>query len=279
MQVLNRIQVIENLKDLPSLPAIVMELLSSLDSEDLDVATLAKKVTQDLALTAKTIRFANSSYYSTLVKVTTIQQAITLMGLSQVKQIVLSAALSGCFPENNCKGFDHKAFWRHSNAVAFASKLIARRLKFNEDVAYIGGLLHDLGILALVTLYPRQYEEVIQYRKTTLATQKEAEQFVLGIDHTQVGEALASEWNFSDVMKNAISGHHEPDQTGLGFLPSIVHVADGIAHMLGVSTIPDTQTITLNVVSWKNLNLDQSSVDTLIEEATIKFKKLDQFDL
>jgi putative nucleotidyltransferase with HDIG domain len=272
-------QVTDNLKDLPTLPAVVMELLNNLDQEDADISVLAKKVTQDLALTAKTLRYANSPFYSTLIKVSTIQQAIALMGVETVKQMVLSAALSGCFPENNCKGFDHKAFWRHSNAVAYVSKLIARRMNFNEDVAFTSGLLHDIGLLALVTLYPKEFEEVIAYRKTGLSTQFEAERKILGIDHAAVGEALAIEWNFSDVMKNAISGHHQPEQPGLGFLPSIIHVADGIAHMLGTNAAPATQTISVSVVSWNSLNLDQASLDTLIEEASIKLKKLDQFDL
>jgi putative nucleotidyltransferase with HDIG domain len=272
-------QVTDNLKDLPTLPAVVMELLNNLDQEDADISVLAKKVTQDLALTAKTLRYANSPFYSTLIKVTTIQQAIALMGVETVKQMVLSAALSGCFPENNCKGFDHKAFWRHSNAVAFVSKLIARRMNFNEDVAFTSGLLHDIGLLALVTLFPKEFEEVIAYRKTGLSTQFEAERKILGIDHAAVGEALAVEWNFSDVMKHAISGHHQPDQPGLGFLPSIIHVADGIAHMLGVNAAPTTQTISVSVISWNSLNLDQASLDTLIEEASIKLKKLEQIDL
>lgn len=272
-------QVTENLKDLPTLPAVVMELLNSLDQDDADISLLAKKVTQDLALTAKTLRYANSPFYSTLIKVTTIQQAISLLGMATVKQMVLSAALSGCFPENNCQGFDHKAFWRHSNAVAFVSKLIARRMKFNEDVAFTAGLLHDIGLLALVSLFPKQFEEVIAYRKTGLATQFEAERKILGIDHAAVGEALAVEWNFSDVMKHAIGGHHEPDRPGVGFLASIIHVADGITHMLNRNDVPATQTISVSVVSWNSLNLDQASLDTLIEEANIKLKKIDQFDL
>ncbi len=271
--------VTDNLKDLPTLPAVVMELLNNLDQEDTDISVLAKKVTQDLALTAKTLRYANSPFYSTLIKVTTIQQAISLMGMETVKQMVLSAALSGCFPENNCKGFDHKAFWRHSNAVAYVSKLIARRMNFNEDVAFTSGLLHDIGLLALVTLFPKEFEEVLAYRQTGLATQFEAERRILGIDHAAVGEALAIEWNFSDVMRNAIAGHHNPDQPGLGFLPSIIHVADGIAHMLNANTTPATQTISVSVISWNSLHLDQASLDTLIEEASIKLKKLDQFDL
>lgn len=272
-------QVTGNLKDLPTLPAIVMELLNNLDAEESNIAVVAQKVTQDPALTAKTLRYANSPFYSTPIKVTTIQQAIALMGIETVRQMVLSAALSGCFPENNCKGFDHRAFWRHSNAVAYTAKLIARRVGMNEDIAFTTGLLHDLGTLALVSLYPDHFAEVIKHRCDTLVTQFEAERSILGIDHASVGAALADEWHFSDIMKEAIGGHHHPDQADIGYLAAVIHVADGIAHMLGVSSIQVTEVISVSLVSWNSLKLDKASLETLIEEATIKFKKLDQFDL
>lgn len=272
-------QVTSNLKDLPSLPAVVMELLNHIDSEDANMNLIAQKVTQDPALTAKTLRYANSPFYSTPIKVTTIQQAIALMGMETVRQMVLSAALSGCFPENNCKGFDHKAFWRHSNAVAYTAKLIARRVGMNEDIAFTAGLLHDLGTLALVSIYPDLFNQVIQHRQNTLVTQLEAERHIMGIDHATVGAALANEWHFSNIIKEAIGGHHQPDQADIGYLAAVIHVADGIAHMLGVSTIKVTEVISVSLVSWNSLKLDKASLETLIEEATIKFKKLDQFDL
>jgi len=80
-------------------------------------------------------------------------------------------------------------------------------------------------------------------------------------------------------MKNAIAGHHHPDRPGIGFLASVVHVADGISHMLSRNAGAQDQTISVSVVSWNGLNLDQASLDTLIEEATLRFKKLDQVEL
>ncbi len=272
-------QITENVKNLPTLPAIVMELLNEIDNEALDTHLLAQKVSNDLALTATTLRYANSAYYSTLIKVTTIQQAISLMGLATVKKIITMAALAGCFPENNCRGFSHKAFWRHSNAVAIAAKLIARRLNFNVDIAFTAGLLHDLGSLVLVTQYPEQYASAIDYRKVQHVSQLEAERKILGIDHAAVGEALATEWNFSDIMKNAIAGHHQPEKPGLGFLATIIHVADGMAHVLDVTTDKGQETIEVSALSWTSLNLDQAAMDQLLEELAEQLEKLDEDDM
>ncbi|MFZ6680598.1 HDOD domain-containing protein [Undibacterium sp. Tian12W] len=269
-------QIIDSVKDLTTLPAIVMELLNNIDDEELNMHELAQKVSHDMALTAKTLRYANSPYYSTMVKVTTVQQAISLLGLSTVRQIVITAALTGCFPENNCRGFSHKDFWRHSNAVAIAARILARRLKLNADVAFTAGLLHDIGALVLATCYTGAYENVLAQRQELQTTQYETEKQLLGIDHALVGETLAVQWNFSEVMIKAISGHHHPEKPGLGFLATIVHVADGIAHALGVTTTPDLAPPEITGQSWESLGLDQALLDEVLAEAAIEFEKLQE---
>ncbi|MFZ6742155.1 HDOD domain-containing protein [Undibacterium sp. JH2W] len=269
-------QIIDSVQDLPTLPAIVMELLNNIDNEELDMYELAQKVSHDMALTAKTLRYANSPYYATMIKVTTVQQAISLLGLSTVRQIIMTAALTGCFPENNCRGFNHKDFWRHSNAVAIAARILARRLKFNVDVAFTAGLLHDIGALVLATCYSEAYERVLTQRQEQQSSQYETEKQILGIDHTVVGETLATQWNFSEVMIKAIAGHHHPEKPGLGFLATIIHVADGIAHALGVTTTPDLAPPEITGQSWESLGLDQALFDEVLAEAAIEFEKLQE---
>jgi putative nucleotidyltransferase with HDIG domain len=269
-------QIIDSVKDLPTLPAIVMELLNNIDNEELNMHDLAQKVSHDMALTAKTLRYANSPYYSTMIKVTTVQQAISLLGLSTVRQIVITAALTGCFPENNCRGFNHKDFWRHSNAVAIAARILARRLKLNPDVAFTAGLLHDIGALVLATCHTGAYEMVLEQRQELQTTQYETEKQLLGIDHALVGETLATQWNFSEVMIKAIAGHHHPEKPGLGFLATIVHVADGIAHALGVTTTPDLAPPEITGQSWESLGLDQTLLDEVLAEAAVEFEKLQE---
>jgi putative nucleotidyltransferase with HDIG domain len=276
MNTISLVQIIDSVKDLPTLPAIVMELLNNIDNEELNMHDLAQKVSHDMALTAKTLRYANSPYYSTMIKVTTVQQAISLLGLSTVRQIVITAALTGCFPENNCKGFNHKDFWRHSNAVAIAARILARRLKLNPDVAFTAGLLHDIGALVLATCYTGAYEKVLEQRQELQTTQYETEKQLLGIDHALVGETLATQWNFSEVMIKAIAGHHHPEKPGLGFLATIVHVADGIAHALGVTTTPDLAPPEITGQSWESLGLDQTLLDEVLAEAAVEFEKLQE---
>lgn len=275
MNSISLVQITDSVKDLPTLPAIVMELLNNIDKEELNVHELALKVSHDLALTAKTLRYANSAYYSTMIKVTTIQQAISLLGLSTVRQIIMAAALTGCFPENNCRGFNHKDFWRHSNAVAIIANILAKHLKFNADVAFTAGLLHDIGTLVLVTSHAAHFEQALSYKQEHQCTQFEAERKVLGLDHALVGETLAAHWNFSDMMIKAIGGHHQPEVPGLGFLATIVHVADGIAHALQVTSTLDHNPPEITALSWESLGLTPESLAKVEAEAQAELEKLD----
>lgn len=266
--------VVKNLDDLPSLPAVVMELLNSIDQEEVDIAVLAKKVSHDQALTAKTLRLANSSLFGLQVKVTTIQQAITFLGFQSTRNLITAAAVTGCFADKLCPGFDHRSFWRHSIATAACAKVLARHVRFNQDYAFTAGLLHDIGRLVLVSSFPELYAQVIAYQKEHDTYALEAERAVIGIDHVEAGLALAEHWNFSDTMRLAIAGHHEPEKPGAGFLATIIHVADAVVHALDLVQKPDSMVPPVSTVAWQALNLSEDACLHLFRETELQYEEI-----
>jgi putative nucleotidyltransferase with HDIG domain len=266
--------VVGSLHDLPSLPAVVMELLNSIDQDDVDMTVLAKKLSHDQALTAKTLCLANSSLFGLQVKVTTIQQAMTFLGFQAMRNLITAAAVTGAFSTGQCAGFNDKAFWRHSIATAVCAKVLARHLRFNQDYAFTGGLLHDIGRLVLVAGFSQQYAAAIAYRKAHDCSVLEAERSVLGIDHVQAGAALAEHWNFSETMRLGITGHHQPDAPGAGFLAAIVHVADAITHALDLAGDDDDQVPPIAPVAWNAMGLDQSSYLHVFRETELQFEEI-----
>ncbi len=266
--------VVRTLDDLPSLPAVVMELLNSIDQDDIDISVLAKKVSHDQALTAKTLRLANSSLYGLQVKVTTIQQAITFLGFQTTRNLITAAAVTGCFAEGHCPGFDHKAFWRHSIATAACAKVLARQMRFNQDYAFTAGLLHDIGRLVLVSCFPEQYAHTIAFRAERDCYLLEAERAVLGVDHVEAGLALAEHWNFSDTMRLAIGGHHDPEAPGAGFLAAIIHVADAIVHALDLAQVKDDLVPPVSTVAWTALGLDEQVYLQLFRETELQYEEI-----
>jgi putative nucleotidyltransferase with HDIG domain len=264
----------KNLEDLPSLPAVVMELLSSIDQQDVDISVLAKKVSHDQALTAKTLRLANSSLYGLQVKVTTIQQAITFLGFQTTRNLITAAAVTGCFADGQCPGFDDKAFWRHSIATAACAKVLARRMRFNQDYAFTAGLLHDIGRLVLVTSYPALYQQVLAYRATEDCAVLEAERAILGVDHVVAGVALAEHWNFSDTMKMAIQQHHDPEAPGAGFLATIIHVANAIVHALDLAREENDLVPAVSSAAWTALGLNEEAYLHVFRETELQFEEI-----
>lgn len=265
--------IVARLQDLPSLPAVVMELLTSIDPEDVDISVLAKKVSHDQALTAKTLRLANSSFYGLQCKVRTIEQAIAVLGFDSVRALVTSAGIIGNFSGGD-GGFDFGAFWRHAVGTAVCAKRLARIAKCNQEFAFVSGLLHDIGRLVLVTTYPQRYSEALAWRSEHDCEMIEAERAVLGVDHVAAGVALAEHWNFSDTMRLAIAWHHEPQQAGAGFLATIIHVANAIAHALDLARDEDDLVPQVSAVAWTALGLSEEAYLHVFRETELQFEEI-----
>ena len=276
MQAITADEIVRQLHNLPTLSSVVVELLSCVDQEDIDIGTLAKKISHDQALTAKTLRFANSSFFGSQSKVTTVHQAISLLGMQSVRHLITASALAGHFPDGDCPGFDPRAFWRHSIATAVCCKVLAMHLHLNQEYAFTAGLLHDIGRLVLVSRFPQQYAAAIAYRAALDCTLLEAERAVLTTDHVVVGHALAAQWNFSEVIQNAISGHHEPEAYGSGSIASIVHVANSIVHALDLNGVEDDLVPPLSQAAWDSLGLQESDYALIFRETELQFESVSQ---
>lgn len=269
-------EVIGKVRDLPSLPVIVMELLDTIGREDIDIKTLAAKVSHDQALTAKTLRLANSSFYGLPRKVTTIAQAISVLGFQSVRTLITAAAVTGSFAANQRSTFNFHAFWRHSLAAAVAARSLARHAHVNEEYAFMAGLLHDIGRLVLVTCYPDQFDLTLTWRDEHDSYILAAELEVLGVDHTMVGGALAEHWKFPAVIQKAVANHHNPDMQDIGSLATIVHVADVFAHALDLSADPNDLVPPLSDAAWNSLGLSQALVMEILEDTQAQFEEASQ---
>jgi putative nucleotidyltransferase with HDIG domain len=152
--------------------------------------------------------------------------------------------------------------------------VLARQMRFNQDYAFTAGLLHDIGRLVLVSCFPNQYSVTIAYREEHDCYLLEAERKVLGVDHVDAGMALAEHWNFSDTMRLAIGGHHDPEAPGAGFLASIIHVADAIVHALDLAQMPDDLVPPVSTVAWNALGLDEEIYLQLFRETELQYDEI-----
>jgi len=248
-------EVMEGIAHLPSLPAVVHQLLATIENEQADVADLAKKIGQDQALVAKVLRVANSSFYGMQGKVASIQDAMVVIGFRNVRTLVLAAALTGGFPKSHRAWFDEQVFWKHSLAVALAAKALASSAGLNPDHAFTAGLLHDIGRLVLVTCFPDHYRTVVENRAVSDAFLVARERDVLGFDHTEVGAALAKRWKFSQEIGEAVRAHHQPWRPDTLPLVALIHVADVTAHALDLAGETDAVVPPLDSAAWNRVGI------------------------
>ncbi len=268
--------VIKRIHDLPSLSAVVVELLSTMEQEDIDVHLLADKITRDQALTAKTLRLANSSFYGMQSKVTTIQQAISVLGFHSIRTLVTACSIAGGIPPGPGMHFDFPGFWRHSVATAVAAKALATRLGQSAETAFTAGLLHDLGTLVLATRFPQQYDEALAYRKAHDCYVVQAEQAIFGLDHAAVGSALAAYWKFPAAMQDAVARHHSPAQSPTRSLPLTIHLANTVAHALDLSGQEDDLAPPVSHQLWQTAGLNEQAWFEIFRETEAGFHDMSQ---
>lgn len=268
--------IVNKIHTLPSLPAVVMELLSSIGQNNADINQLSAIVSKDQALSAKALRLANSSFYGMQWKVTTMPQAVSILGVNSLRILVTAAAVIGRFPTKNQTGFDFQGFWQHSIATAVCTRLIAKRADINPESAFMAGLLHDIGRLVLVTGFPEQYQAAMNYRAEHDCVMLEAERATLSCDHAAVGHALAEHWRFPPAIQMAVAGHHAPDKQWSGGLTNLVHVADAIVHALDLSANEDDLVPPLSPNAWNSLSLDRETMLQILGETESQFNEMCQ---
>ena len=267
-------QVVAAVKQLPSLPSVVLELIENLGQEDADTATLAKKIAKDQALTARALRVANSPFYGLQGKIASIRDAITVLGFRAVQSLVMTAAVTHCFTPAQGAGFDFKAFWRHCIGAALAARELARYAGRNGEAAFAIGLLHDIGHLVLATCFPEQTKQVLAYQRQHDCYAAEAERDVLGLDHAAVGAALAARWRFAPAMHEAIACHHAPDDQTGDSLAGIAHLSDFVAHALGLAKDENEMVPKISQLAWHRLDISWAEFQQVLERTEAQHASL-----
>lgn len=209
-----RFLVRRSIQDLPAPPAVLMRILHCSEQENTSAADLEKMIATDQALSAKVLRVVNSAYYGLSGRVSSLSQAIVIVGMQQVRNLALSiASLSMIKATTSRQRALHQLFWRQSLGAAMGAQDLARKrsvpAKALEEV-YVGGLLHDVGRLFLFTNFTDTHLEVADRAAREGRLLQDVEYETFGVTHMEVGEELATNWNFPPHLTACIAGHHGP---------------------------------------------------------------------
>jgi two-component system, cell cycle response regulator len=206
-------------KDLPTLPIIASQLLTLTASEETTLTDIANLISQDMALSAKILRVANSSFYSFPQQISSINQAVSILGINAVRSLVLSFSFLSMESRKKSSLFDFHLFWEHALVCAVAAKLVMEQVGGTDgEEAFISGLLQNIGQLVLATTLSDQYEKVLNRLHTGDITvdvsdnqEENIELEVIGCTHSVIGHAVAKSWSFPERLLLPMRYHHRPD--------------------------------------------------------------------
>lgn len=276
MMALDRERVLARLRQLPALPTAITELLATFGDEEVDVGSIARKIALDQGLTARVLRVANSSFYGLQHKVGTINEAVVVLGFRAVRSMVLAVGINGAFRVDRCPGFDTRSYLRHGVAVGVTTRLLAPLTGHNPELAFTGGLLHDIGTLVLAANFPESYAAVLAHRKLQDCFLVEAEHHILGMDHGEVGGLLADTWRFPLALRQALADHHVPGRAEPGSLAELIHVADAVAHALGHGGADSELVMPIDGTAWQRLGLDAGKIRRILPRVEAGVEEADQ---
>ncbi|HVT81134.1 MAG TPA: HDOD domain-containing protein [Phycisphaerae bacterium] len=227
--------VLQQLDALPTLPAIVVRLLSLTNSNDSRIQEVVQLLSADQSLTGKLLSLAGSASAGVRVPVTNVQQAVVLLGFETVRNLALSVKVFETFQAPQAADgeepvFKREEFWKHSLAVATAAEMLAARAKpkLNVGDAFVCGLLHDIGKVAFDTAMPKSFAKIVETAALTRGDIADVERRLVGVDHALAGKRLGEAWNLPQVITQTIWMHGAPPPPSLA---ATTPGATGIKHL------------------------------------------------
>jgi len=206
-------EAISRMSALPSLPSLYAELQQELMSRGSSFASVARIVSKDMGMTAKILQLVNSAFFGLPRRVNTIGEAISLVGMSTLQSLVLSAQAFAEYDPAKFPGLPVKALWENSIAASVTARRFAEIHGASELVcsqAFLAGLLHELGTLILVSSGPSKYQEATALARGERLLRSEAERRVFGCTHADAGAYLLGIWGLSDPIVEAVAYQLRP---------------------------------------------------------------------
>ena len=219
-------------QQLPSAPEIAQRMLVAVNREEAKVDDLAKLIARDQSLTARLLRLANSAFFGIRARVTSIPQAVTLLGFTRVRDLVLGLSVWTALDGKSAAARRYRRrLWTHGTTVAATAKMLAERTGGDGSTAFAAGLLHDVGKLVLGLRLGESYwtllDEVAEREQDAAAVEGEA----FGCHHGTVGGWLLQLWQLPPALVDPVALHHDPLVPDFGMdLPSVVAVANRLVN-------------------------------------------------
>jgi len=250
---------VEGTTNISTLPDVVIKLRRMMDSPSMSAAVVGNEIGKDQVLAAKVLRLVNSGFYGIRTPITTITQAMVLLGFDVVKTLILSASVLDILELMNRY---LSGLWEHSVATARVANALADRLKLpNPEEIAVSGLLHDLGKVVIAQRFPNEHREIRAIVDARNCLQVEAELEVLGVTHSKIGMWLLKRWGLPAKLVYPIA-YHTQFLAGREFADrtAIIHLADVMCRARGYGYPGDNRVPAINREAWNLVQITMTDV-------------------
>ncbi len=266
---------IRDTKSLPTLPGIIARLGSLADNDKVSSQEVARVVSADQVLSAKVLRLVNSAFYGFPGRVSTVSNALILLGVNVVKSLAITSSIFEIM-EKNAVGL-----WEHSMGVAVAANTISKTLKLPDaEETATAALLHDIGKVIIKIKLQQDFSLLSALVDDKGYTMQEAEQSLLETDHAEIGGWLVRSWLLPEKLIEPIAFHHNVEKSSAHQTKTaVVHLADVLIKASGFGFSGDRLVPRIQPVAWNRLGMTDALLETIITEVEDKLVEVKNFSL
>lgn len=279
MNIIDKNDLVKKVGDINALPFVARKVLDILGNENVAIADLITIIEKDQVIAARILKISNSALYGLRQEVTSLQQALMILGFRTIRSLVLSASTKSLYKRF---GITEKMMWDHSVGAAIAAKTFAKGLGSEVgETAFMGGLMHDLGKVIMNNETPDAFAEVIMKVYNEGMDSITAEEEIYGYNHTDIGAQVMAKWGISPALIRILRYHHlnycsiediEDPLEAQGV--ACVHLADQTCKFLGIGYREPDDTIALNELSSAEyLGISKEKMDQSVQEINETYER------
>jgi putative nucleotidyltransferase with HDIG domain len=254
---------VERINTLPTIPGVLRKLLGVIENPSISLSEISNFISNDPALATKVLKMVNSPVYGFPGRISSVSQAVILLGLNVVKGLLLGVSVFDLMQRSMI------GLWEHSIGCAVMARIIAKKKQFKEpEEVSVGGLLHDIGKVILILQFPDDYQKTMSEAEKTNITIAEAERNFFAANHASAGAWVARKWSFPRNLTDMIECHHRPHLAkNAPFQTAVVHLSDVLLRGRGFGFAGDNKVPAVNPATWEKLQLSKEDILDVLSES------------
>ncbi len=266
---------------LPSPSGVALAIIELCRHDGVSIEEIAHAVCADPALSGRIIKFANAAANAPRRPIVSVPEAIQLVGINTVRQLVLGFSLLGQYRTGACAAFDYSRYWSRSLAVAIAAAALCLRVRSAPpDEAFTCGLLSDVGTLALATIYPEEYAELVSAQQSpTTQDMARVERERFATDHNELGAALLADWHLPQLFVVSVFHHEAPEHARLPdgsrefIICQVLHMAARLGDLCVAPEARRSHLIPELILAAAKVGLDEAALSKLTDEVIVQWRE------